>query len=111
MINNLILRSQRTKLGLTQEDVVRRVKERFGVGSQQGYAKIESGKAANSKYLAYYCDILGLNVRDVDSEMSLRQTDDADREKAVFENVFGLSDKKQIELALKILEKYHAINE
>ena len=108
MINRELLKSARMDAGLTQAEVANRTRKMFGVGSQQGYRKIESGEAKESKHLPYYCHVLGIKLSEagVKTEGSYGDTD-AEAE-ALFTAIESLSKEKQLELALAILNKFHA---
>lgn len=104
MINRERLKAQRIKLGLTQGQVAELTQKQFNCGTQQGYRKIESGEAASSKYLPYYCKALGLALSEVDSAMSEALT--STKDKAV-EAIQSLPESDQVEIALNILKKAH----
>lgn len=104
MINGQILKQARLSKGWTQAQVAEAVKERFGVGSQQGYRKLE-GEAKASKYLAYYCSVLGIAVSEVDGAIS------GDIDAAINEELAKLlkrPEHERIEIAQKLLASLSA---
>lgn len=68
MIKGHLLKAARKELGYSQQKVAELTRERFGVGTQQGYRRLEA-EGSGSKYLAYYCSVLGLSVAEVDDAM------------------------------------------
>ena len=72
MIDVERIKAARKKAGLTQTEVGDLARERVGKGTQQGYAKLEKGVVQNSRFLSYYCDVLGLDVSEVD--LSIRRS-------------------------------------
>lgn len=103
MIKAEILRQRRRDLGLSQEELVALVKKKFNQGSQQGYQKIESGKTKNSKYLYYYCDILGLEMADVDD--AIQPGADTQTKEEAIKALQALPERDQIDIALAVLDK------
>lgn len=99
MIKGHILKAARKELGYTQTQVAELSKQRFGVGTQQGYRRLEAD-GGNSKYLAYYCAVLGISVADVDDAM----TDDIDA--AINDEMAKLlkrPENERLEIAQKLL--------
>lgn len=104
MINTQRLIERRKELGLNQEDVAERVKNKYGVGSQQGYWKLETGRVTSSKYLNYYCDVLDIDVSEIDISMKKNK----DSLKSLMEKAISAIDtlpqEKQFEVAMRVLE-------
>lgn len=102
MIKPEILKQKRKELGLSQEEVVALTKKRFNQGSQQGYQKIESGKTKNSKFLYYYCKVLGLEISEVDDAVDTPKDEHA--KDLALKAIKSLSERDQIDIALAILD-------
>lgn len=69
MIKGHVLKAARKAKGYSQQKVAELTRERFGVGTQQGYRRLEA-EGSGSKYLGYYCAVLGLSIAEVDDAMS-----------------------------------------
>lgn len=99
MIKGHVLKAARKEKGYTQQKVAELTKQRFGVGTQQGYRRLEA-EGAQSKYLAYYCAVLGISVADVDDAIS----DDIDA--AINDEMAKLlkrPENERLEIAQKLL--------
>lgn len=104
MINTIKLKQRRKELGLSQAEVGELTKKKYGVGSQQGYRKLESGEAKNSRFLAYYCKTLQIDPTLIDEHLRKNQDKSAEE---LFSIIKTLPTAQQIEIAQKILAKLH----
>lgn len=105
MINAERLKQRRTELGLSQIEVAEQTRARFGVGSQQGYRKLESGEAENSRYLVHYCKILQVDPATIDDELEKGLDLTAEEVDALIQR---LPQKDQIELVQKMLSRFQS---
>lgn len=99
MIKGHILKAARKELGYSQQRVAELTRERFGVGTQQGYRRLEA-EGSGSKYLSYYCSVLGLSVADVDDAISSNLDAALDFELA---KLMKLPEQDRIAIAQKLL--------
>tara|TARA_R110002049_G_scaffold162267_2_gene327974 strand:- start:3051 stop:3371 length:321 start_codon:yes stop_codon:yes gene_type:complete len=100
-VNYQLIKERRLELGLTQRQVVAKVKELSGGLGQSGYVRIEQGDLNRSKYLPYICQALGIKLSEIDSNIDNSIEDDVER---IFSQIQPLSATQQIEIAKKILE-------
>jgi transcriptional regulator with XRE-family HTH domain len=98
MIKGHILKAARKAKGYSQQKVAELTRERFGVGTQQGYRRVEA-EGAGSKYLGYYCAVLDLSIADVDDAMSGDLTTPLD----IVNKLLELPESERIAIAQKLL--------
>lgn len=102
-INGVILKRRRKELGLTQHQLVAKVREICGGLSQSGYVRIEQGDLDRSVYLVHICEVLGIKVSDVDD----RVTDPIDNDtELLFNQLQGLPENERIEIVQRLLESF-----
>jgi transcriptional regulator with XRE-family HTH domain len=69
MINANLIKKKRNELGLSQVEVVAQVKRISGGLSHSSYVRIETGGAERSKFLPYICQVLQLELSDIDPQL------------------------------------------
>lgn len=101
MIKGHIIKARRKELGISQQELVKKVRKLSGGLSQSSYVAIEKGAAERSKFLPYVCQVLGLRMSEVDDSLDARIDDDA---ASVMSRISKLPESEQIRIARQILD-------